>query len=126
MPKRSTISEDNGTVHASTERTNGINEGQLKGFVSEIEAELDKINVIMKAAQENCQPHVDQIKAIKKGAAEAGIPKKPLAAKIRERGLKKKAETCRETLSEEQQEIFDQISAKLGDLPLFQKLENPN
>lgn len=103
---------------------NGINESLLKGYVESIEGEQTEIDAIMKAATEACQPHVDEIKAIKKAAAENGIAKKPLSAKLRERSLSRKAEGCRETLSEEQQSIFDEISSKLGDLPLFRGLDS--
>ena len=109
------MKDDAGTVHEA-ERSNGINEGQLKGFVAEIEDELSSIDEIMRNAQTACQPHVDRIKEIKKEAAEAGIAKKPLSAKLRERGLRRKADACRDSLSEAQQEVFDEISSKLGDL----------
>jgi hypothetical protein len=115
MPRRSKQTDAEPKVHAA-ERSNGINESQLKGFVAEIEDEQFKIDEIMSNAAAACQPHVDQIKAIKKEAAEAGIPKKPLSAKLRERGLRRKADKCREVLSEEQRDIFDEISLKLNDL----------
>lgn len=115
MTRRSKMKDDAGTVHEA-ERSNGINEGQLKGFVAEIEDELSSIDEIMRNAQTACQPHVDRIKEIKKEAAEAGIAKKPLSAKLRERGLRRKADACRDSLSEAQQEVFDEISSKLGDL----------
>lgn len=118
MPKRAKMKEE-GEVLADLTKTNGINAEQLKGFVAEIEDEQAKIDEIMKNAAIAAQPHLDQIKAIKKEAAEAGIPKKPLAAKIRERGLRRKADACRETLSEEQRDIFDEISQKMDDLFSF-------
>ena len=118
MPRRAEM-KDEGQVHADLTKTNGINAEQLKGFVAEIEDEQAKIDEIMRNAQIACQPHIDQIKAIKKEAAEAGIPKKPLSAKLRERGLRRKADSCRETLSEEQREIFDEISQKMDDLFSF-------
>ena len=115
MTRRSKMNDDAGTVHEA-ERSNGINEGQLKQFVAEIDDEQAAIDEIMRNAQTACQPHLDRIKEIKKEAAEAGIAKKPLTAKLRERGLRRKADACRETLSEAQREIFDEISQKLGDL----------
>lgn len=118
MPRRAKM-KDEGQVHEDLTKTNGINSEQLKGFVAEIEDEQAKIDEIMKNAQIACQPHIDQIKAIKKEAAEAGIPKKPLSAKLRERGLRRKADGCRESLSEEQREIFDEISQKMDDLFSF-------
>lgn len=121
MPRRAKIEDGDGKTlpDMSAKRSNGINEAQLKGFVAEIEDEQAKIDEIMGNAAVACQPHVDQIKAIKKEAAEAGIPKKPLGAKLRERGLRHKADRCREVLSEEQQSVFDEISQKLDDLFSF-------
>lgn len=118
MPRQAEKTED-GQVLADQTKTNGINAAQLKDFVAEIEDEQAKIDEIMRNAAIACQPHIDQIKAIKKEAAENGIPKKPLAAKLRERGLRRKADACRETLSEEQRETFDEISQKLDDLFSF-------
>lgn len=97
-------------------RPNGINETQLRGFVSEAENEQERIAEFMRAAAEASQPHLDQIKEIKKAAAEAGIPKKVFSAKLRERGLKRRADAVRGTLSVEQQDTFDEITVKLGEL----------
>jgi Mg2+ and Co2+ transporter CorA len=108
--------KDEGQVLADQTKTNGINTEQLKGFVAEIEDEQAKIDEIMRNAQQACEPHVTRIKEIKREAAEAGIAKKPLAAKIRERTLRRKADACREVLSDEQRDLFDEISQKLGDL----------
>lgn len=125
MPRTAKIDEDatNGaTVHASP--VNGMNEGALKGFVSEYEHEQSKIDEIMRNAAAACQSHIDQQKAIKKAAAEAGIPKKPFSAKIRERSLKRRAEAVTDSLSEEQKAVFAEISAKLGDWNLFEHALN--
>ena len=120
MPLRATMDDDNKILPDQTaERSNGINAGQLKQFVEEIEDEQLKIDEIMKNAQAACQPHVDEIKRLKKEAAEAGIAKKPLSAKLRERGLRRKADHSRETLSEDQQHLYDEISQKLDDLFSF-------
>jgi hypothetical protein len=119
MPRTAEIPDDETkekTVHSSV---NGIDETSLKGFVSEYEAEQFAIDEIMAQAAIDCQPHKDQQKEIAKAAAEAGIPKKPFKAKLRERGLERKAHKCREGLSEDQRALFDEISAKLGDMNLF-------
>lgn len=124
MPRTAEIPDDptdGAKVHASV---NGIDEAALKGFVGEIEDESIKIEKIMSDAQAACQPHVDAIKAIKKAAAEAGIPKKPLSAKIRERSLLRRAEGVTDSLNDDQKSVFAEISAKLGDLPLFQNLDS--
>ena len=115
MTRRSKMKDEAATIH-EVERSNGINEAQLRGFVAEIDGEQDAIDEIMRNAQTACQPHVDRIKEIKREAAEAGIAKKPLTAKLRERTLRRKADSCRETLSETQRAVFDEFSLKLGDL----------
>lgn len=124
MPRTAEIPDDpteGATVHTSV---NGINEAALKGFVAEFEDEQEKIDQIMRDAREACQPHIDSQKKIAKAAAEAGVAKRPFKAKIRERALKRRAEGCRGTLSEEQQAIFDEISQKLGDWNLFEHALN--
>ena len=115
MTRRSKMSDDAGTVHEA-ERSNGINEGQLKQFVAVEEDEQAEIDQIMENARLACQPHKDRQKENRREATEAGIPKKAFSAKIRERRLRSRADACRETLSEAQREIFDEISQKLGDL----------
>lgn len=124
MPKSAVISEDvtiGATVHAAV---NGINEEKLKGYVRSIEEEQASIEAIKAKAAADCQPHIDQIKEIKKAAAENDIPKKPLSAKLRERSLLRKAENVADDLSEDQKEIFLEVSLKLGDLPLFAGLDS--
>ena len=123
MPKSAVIPSDpteGVIVHAAF---NGINEILLKGYVTSIEDEDTKIAAIMKAAQKKCQVHVDEIKSIKKAAAENGIPKKPLNRKLAERKHLRKAEVVTDTLSDDQKDIFAEISLKLGDLPLFAGLD---
>jgi hypothetical protein len=63
---------DGSRIHGAV---NGINEALLKGYVSSIETENAKIEEIMRKAREACQPHVDEIKAIKKTAAKTKSPK---------------------------------------------------
>lgn len=124
MPKRAEM-KDEGQVHQdlTADRTNGINEQQLKDFVDQYEAELIEIDTIMENARVAAQPHNDQCKAIAKAAAEAGIEKKAFKAKIRERALKRKAERVTDSLSERQKDIFAEITLKLGELPLFRGLD---
>lgn len=120
MPRTAEIPDnptDGATIHSSV---NGINEATLKAFISEYEDEQDQINKIMADAEAACQPHKDRQKEIKTEAAEASIPKKPFAAKIRERALRRRAEQVADALSETQKAIFAEISAKLGDMNLFQ------
>jgi hypothetical protein len=122
MPRQAKL-DDDAQVHQDVSG-NGINEQKLTDFVKSIEAESAEIDTIMADAAAACQPHIDQIKEIKKAAAEAGIAKKPLSAKLRERSLLRKADKCRNTLSEDQRDLFDEITKKLGELPLFQNLDS--
>lgn len=120
MPRTAEIPDDptdGATVHVTV---NGMNEAALKGFVAEYEDEQEKIDKIMADAAIACQAHKDQQKEIKKAAAEAGIPKKPFSAKIRERSLRRRAERVTDALSEDQKAIFAEISSKLSDMNLFQ------
>lgn len=124
MPRTAKLNGDDADGAVVHSAVNGMNEGALKGFVSEYENEQDEIDKIMADAKAACQPRIDQQKAIKKAAAEAGIPKKPFSAKIRERSLKRRAEHVTDSLSEEQKEVFAEISAKLGDWNLFEHALN--
>ncbi len=123
MPKSAVIPE-NPTVGATIHSiANGIHETLLKRYVNSVEEEDAKINAIMEAAKVQCQPHVDQIKEIKKAAAESGIAKKPLNAKLAERKFLRRAEHVTDALNDNQKDVFMEISLKLGDLPLFQGLD---
>ena len=122
MPKSAVIPSDpteGAVVHSAI---NGINEVLLKGYVSAIESEDAKMEEIMRKAREACEPHITEIKEIKKKAATNGIPKGPLSAKMRERKFLRKADSVSDILTEEQKDIFEEISAKLGDFPLFESL----
>ena len=123
MPKSAVIPDDPTKGATDIAAANGINEELLKGYVVSIEEEDAAIEQIMRTAREACQPHKDSIRAIKKAAAEHQIPKEPLSAKIAERKDMRRAENRRSKLNEDQQGIFDEIAAKLGDLPLFQHLD---
>lgn len=128
MPKTADFSDRDGEDGKILEDVGGVignsyTEEELKGFIAEYEAEQGKIDAIMQEAQVKCQPFVDQMKEIAKAAAERGIEKKAFKAKITQRAYQAKAERVREKLSQRQQEVFDDISAKLGDLPLFERLD---
>ncbi len=124
MPRTAEIPDDpteGAKVHVAN--SNSINEEALNGYVSEYEEEDSKIAEIMLNARKSCQPHVDQKKAILKEAAEHGIDKAPFKAKLAQRKDLRKAENRRSVLNEKQQADFDAITAALGELPLFQKLD---
>ena len=120
MPRKP--KSDDGQVHQDeTKRTNGLNESQVKGFFAEAEDEMASIDEIMREATEKCQVHKDRIKEIAKEAAESGVPKKVFRTKLRERSLLRRADACRDTLSEAQRDEYDLVSQALGqfgDTPL--------
>lgn len=121
MPKRTKDAEpDGGDIHEAI-RENGISEKKLKSFVKRAENEMGEIEKIMADAKAACQPHVDEIKVIKKEAATAGIPKKVFSVKLRERSFLRRAEDAPSILSDEQLAIFNEISEKLGPLGAWAK-----
>ena len=119
MPKQATMPDDTTGAKVHVSPVNGMNEGALKGYVAEYEDEQAKIDKIKTDARMAIQPYIDQQKAIKKEAAEAGVPKKVFSAKIRERKLKRQAENVTDGFTEEQNALFAEISQKLGDMNLF-------
>ncbi len=116
MPRSAAIAEESGTVHPDL--TNGFTKEAAIGFVSEIEAEQAKIDEIMAQAKVDCQPHIDQIKAIKKRAAEQNFEKKAFAAVLSKRRHERKAEQADSALNDEQKEKFRQIELFVDDHPL--------
>lgn len=125
MPKRATLDEDRGTVleelpPRSEQPEHGDNGSfsatALRGFVAEYENEGEQIGAILAKARTDCQPHIDQQKAIAKKAAEAGIEKKVFRAKLGERRLLRRADAVRGTLSERGQDLFDEMTQALEKL----------
>lgn len=108
-------------VHAGR---NGYDAKKLTGYCEEIEGQQAKIDAIMQEAKDKCAPMREEITAIKKAANENdGIPRREFNAVLQVRKLDRKSEQVRETLSEEQQDEFDQMCLALGmlaDTPLGQ------
>lgn len=120
MAEEAIISEDvtdGATVHSAA---NGINEVKLKAFVSSIEEEEHAIRLILEEAEAKCQPHRDEIKQIYKDAAIAGVPKEPMKAKMRERKLDYKRNHVTDGLNDRQKAVYQELTEKLGDHPLFE------
>jgi hypothetical protein len=116
MPRTAKVEDgDKGEGQVLPDLSNEFNDVMLKGFVADMEGEQALIEKIMENARVACQPHVDRMKEIAKEAAECGIEKKAFKAKLRERALERKAATCRATLSERQQEVFDRMTGMLPD-----------
>jgi hypothetical protein len=122
MPRKAKLKAGEETVHAAKIGGNGFDSELLKSMVAECEEHEEAMEKIMRDAREACQPHVDEVKAIKKRAAEEnGVPKKVFSAALRERKILRKAETVRSTLSDDQAETYDQVKHALGmlaDMPL--------
>lgn len=104
---------DRGDGQVLPDLRNGISEAILHGAVRDIENLEATCAEIMEKARMACEPHLTRIKDIVKEAAECGVEKKAFKAKLRERALLRKAEGQRDTLSERQREVFDEISVKL-------------
>lgn len=82
--------------------------------IDNLQGEIDEIN---RQAKEDCQPHRKDMTAVKKEAHDAtGIPMEVINSKIAERRARQKADSIRSNLKGDFQDIFDQLSLKLGDL----------
>jgi hypothetical protein len=126
VPRKAKM-QDEGQVHADKSKmvgSNGFDPELLKSMVVECEEHDEAMEEIMRKAREACQPHVDEIKAIKKRAAEENhVPKKVFSAALRERKLLRKAGAVRGSLSDEQADTYDHVKHALGmlaDMPLGQ------
>lgn len=116
MPKTAKLDEgDKAEGQVLPDLSNDFNESLCKGFVADYEREQATIDKIMEAARVASQPHVDRMKDIAKEAAECGIEKKAFKTKLRERSLERRAENCRNTLSDRQREVYDKMSSFLQD-----------
>lgn len=106
----------------SAVRSNGYDPEAVKGFVSRIEnleteIELEKADF----KEKTIDPLKSDIKNVVEQAEAAGIPKKELKAKLRQRAMMRKAEAIRGKLASYEQTNFDNLSRALGelkDLPL--------
>lgn len=102
--------------------TNGFDAEKVGPYVDRIENLQDEIDGIMLEAREKCEPLRADIAGIKKDSREEdSIPARELNSVIRKRRLLRKADGVRESLSEEQQQNFDDMEKALGmlaDTPL--------
>ncbi len=97
---------------------NGFDGAELQGFIDEIRAEQDKIDEIMRNAQEACEPYRQEIATIKKAAAEAGFSKTEFNTVLRKFRLEAKLEAIDEKLDDDQKGVFEQMLHALGQLTL--------
>jgi hypothetical protein len=116
MPRRPI--PDDGTVHeapAARPGGNGFDPDRVQGYFTRADELHERMDEIMRKAREDCQPHVDDLKELKKEAAEAGgIPKKVFAAMLGKRRALRKAENADHALSDEQKLTFEQLELALG------------
>lgn len=118
MPKKLTETEGEGKVLHDVS-TNGIDEEDLNDFIRRYEAEEAAVAEVMKTASVSCQPNRDEMKAIKKEAAEEGMEKKAFMAIIRKRRFLRKAQKVADALAERQRAVFDEMDTKSLQLDLF-------
>jgi len=86
-------------------------------FFERIDNLQGDIDNIMSEAKTDCQPLRKDIADIKKEAHNAtGIPMEVINSKIAERRARQRADAIRNNLKGDFQDIFDQLSLKLGDL----------
>lgn len=123
MPRRP--KRDDGTVHEAPPPTaggNGFDPDKVQGYFTRADNICEEIDEIMRKAREDCQPHVDALKELKKEAAEVGgVPKKVFSAMLAKRRALRKAENADHALSDEQKLTFERLELALGllrDTPL--------
>lgn len=96
----------------------GSNTGDLKSFVERIENVQADIDAIAEAKKEEQAPLRDDMKELKREAADAGIARKELNSILAQRKDLKKAQARRSKLDEDQQATFDSYIGDLKDTPL--------
>jgi len=102
-------------------RGNGYDPELTREFVDRCEEVQFQIDDIMAKAQNQCAPLREDVAEIKKDAHDKGLPRAELNAVLRKRRLLRKADGVRGSLSENQQDNFDQLEQALGmlsDTPL--------
>lgn len=123
MARKGSLDED---TEAEDSKPAVINKEKVERFVNQYEKLDNQIDKIAAQAAKDMQPFKDDQKAIKKRAAESGIPKKEFTSVLRERKLRRKAEAVRASLNENQQDTFDRIKLALGmQLDLFGATPKP-
>ncbi len=98
--------------------SNGFTQEATESYTLRIESLQAQIDDIMAKARIACQPFKDDMKELKKAAAEVGFEKKAFNASLRARRLKAKAATASSSLSDTQRWTFDQIELFQQKIPL--------
>ena len=112
MPEANVSAEEAGAAIGH----NAPDMSKAKEFIERIESVQGEINDIMAEAKARCEPKREDIKAIKKEAADTGIQRRPFNAVLAVRKAEAKAESIRANLDEDHQTFFDNLRHALGDL----------
>lgn len=118
MPETATIDNQTDAKKAAKPGHDGYDPNMVSNFVQRIESVQAEIDEIAQKAKDEQAPHRDDIKEIKREAADAGLPRKELNAIIQQRKLERKAAGVPENLTEEQREQFDLMIGCLAGTPL--------
>jgi hypothetical protein len=116
VPRRAKQTENGKQLPDTRPGTNGFNPDKLQGFIDRVQSCQGEIDRIMEKAKEECLPHREDIEAIKKEAAEQGMPKRPFATVLRRLRLEDKVEHVADKLHDEQKESYEQMLHALGKL----------
>ena len=113
----------------SAKQTNGFNPERIRGFVSEIEQEFDKLASEKGAFMERCKVIRSRIDDVYKSAKAVGVPKTPLKAVVKTRKLERDLKDIRDDLEDiDERDKYDLIREALGDFassPLGQAASTP-
>lgn len=101
--------------HGSAVRSNGYDPDAVKSFVARVESLEGEIEVFRSEFKERCEAVKEDIAAVIGEALAAGIPKKELKAKLKERATRRKADAIRAKLKSHEQDNFDNLGLALGD-----------
>lgn len=115
MPRKAKSSE-NGENKILRVVSNQYTAEQAIDFVNRFENLDDDIAAVMRQARNNCQAFKDDQKALRKEAAEGGIPKKVFAAALRERKLERQKLAVPFSLNDEAKDDLETLRSKLGAL----------
>lgn len=111
---------DEAATSAAAAATAGVSpahnvEGVARKFIEAWEDQQAEVDAINDQAKEDGRPYRDEIKQIKKAAAEEGVPKKVLSALFTRRRKLRQANAIITKLSEEQADNYTDLMLALGD-----------
>jgi hypothetical protein len=122
MPRSAKLKDTAGDGATLADLSKPNSTGQkLRSFLDRAKSVQGEIDAIMDEAKLACEPHREDMKALKKEANEAGFAAKEFATLVRKERLEGKIERIAENLDDDQKERFEDMLAALGalaDLPL--------